>query len=126
MLTTDIALRYGDENYDKISRSFLEDNQKMHDAFSRAWFKLLHRDMGPRSRWLGPEIPNEVLLWEDPIPELDHKLVSDQDIEGLKQRILSEDIPLANFIKVAWASASSFRGTDFRGGANGMWPQDPT
>ena len=75
MLTTDIALRYGDENYDKICRRFLEDNQALHDAFSRAWFKLLHRDMGPRTRWLGPEIPKEQLLWEDPIPERDYKLI---------------------------------------------------
>ena len=119
MLTTDIALRYGDENYEKITRRWLDNNDELHDAFSRAWFKLLHRDMGPRSRWLGPEIPKEVSLWEDPIPERDHKLVDDTDIKSLKDKVLNSGIEPTDFIKLAWASASSFRGTDYRGGANG-------
>ena len=119
MLTTDIALRYGDENYDKISRSFLEDNKKLHDSFIRAWFKLLHRDMGPRTRWLGPEIPKEVSLWEDPVPQLDYKVIDDNDVASLKEKILGSGVDYTSFIKVAWSSASTYRGTDYRGGANG-------
>ncbi len=119
MLTTDIALRYGDENYDKISRKFLEDNDALQDAFARAWFKLLHRDMGPRQRWVGPEIPKEVMLWEDPIPQVDHPLVDDKDVSSLKQKIMDLGIEPRKFIVVAWSAASTYRGTDYRGGANG-------
>ncbi|KAF2487392.1 heme peroxidase [Neohortaea acidophila] len=119
MLTTDLALRYGDENYDKICRRFLENNNELHDAFARAWFKLLHRDMGPRSRWFGPEIPSEVSLWEDPLPEHDGPVIDEADIKSLKQKILALGLPLNHFILVAWSSASTFRGTDYRGGANG-------
>ncbi|KAF2103791.1 catalase/peroxidase HPI [Rhizodiscina lignyota] len=118
MLTTDLALRF-DDQYGKISRRFLEHPDELHDAFARAWFKLLHRDMGPRSRWLGPEIPQEELIWEDPVPPVNHPLVDDKDIAALKKEILSAGIPEADLIRTAWASASTFRGTDKRGGANG-------
>lgn len=118
MLTTDLALRF-DPDYDKIARRFLENPQQLHDAFAKAWFKLLHRDMGPRSRWLGPEIPKEVSLWEDPVPEVDHQLVNDSDITSLKKAILGTGIDTSKLVKVAWASASTFRGGDKRGGANG-------
>ncbi|GAB7363521.1 hypothetical protein MBLNU230_g3790t1 [Neophaeotheca triangularis] len=118
MLTTDLALRY-DPAYDKVSRHFLENPEELHDAFAKAWFKLLHRDMGPRSRWLGPEIPTEEHLWEDPVPAADHKLVDSNDISILKKNILAQNIEPALYIRVAWASASTFRGSDKRGGANG-------
>lgn len=118
MLTTDLSLRY-DADYDKISRRFLENPDQLHDAFSRAWFKLLHRDMGPRSRWLGPEIPKEELIWEDPIPAVDHQLVDDKDVTALKKQILDTGVAPTKLIKVAWASASTFRVSDKRGGANG-------
>jgi catalase-peroxidase len=118
MLTTDLSLRF-DPAYDKISRRFLENPEQLHDAFSRAWFKLLHRDMGPRSRWLGPEIPKEVLLWEDPIPEPEGQVISDNDVSQLKKAILNLGVDNTKLIRVAFASASTFRGGDKRGGANG-------
>ncbi|KAF7192079.1 Catalase-peroxidase [Pseudocercospora fuligena] len=117
MLTTDLALRF-DPEFDKISRSFLEDPVKLHDAFARAWFKLLHRDMGPRDRWLGPEIPKEEHIWEDPIAKSTTS-VSDSDVQALKKQILGAGIPNEELIRVAFASASTFRCTDKRGGANG-------
>ncbi|KAK4612865.1 Catalase-peroxidase [Fulvia fulva] len=118
MLTTDLSLRY-DPTYDKISRRFLENPDQFADAFAKAWFKLLHRDMGPRSRWLGPEIPKEVHIWEDPVPEVDHKLIDANDANQLKQKILSSGIGTSALVRTAWASASTFRGSDKRGGANG-------
>lgn len=118
MLTTDLALRY-DPIYEKICRGWLEKPDGLADAFARAWFKLLHRDMGPRSRWLGPEIPSEVSIWEDPVPAVDHALVTDSDIASLKKEILATGVSPTKFISVAWASASTFRGGDKRGGANG-------
>ncbi|CAD6505976.1 BgTH12-06908 [Blumeria graminis f. sp. triticale] len=118
MLTTDLALRY-DKEYEKISLRFLENPDQFADAFARAWFKLLHRDMGPRSRWLGPEIPEEKLIWEDPIPEIDHPIISQEDINNLKKEILSSGVGPNKLIQTAWASASTFRGGDKRGGANG-------
>ena len=118
MLTTDLSLRF-DPAYDKISRRFLENPDQLHDAFARAWFKLLHRDMGPRSRWLGPEIPSEILLWEDPIPEPEGQTISDNDVSQLKKAILNLGIDNTTLIRVAFASASTFRGGDKRGGANG-------
>ncbi|KAJ9298230.1 CAZyme family AA2 [Paecilomyces variotii] len=118
MLTTDLALRF-DPAYEKIARHFLTHFDEFHDAFSRAWFKLLHRDMGPRSRWLGPEVPSEVLLWEDPVPAVDHPLIDEADVNNLKHAILATGIEPAKFVRTAWASAASFRGSDKRGGANG-------
>lgn len=118
MLTTDLALRF-DPAYEKISRHFLEHPDELHDAFSRAWFKLLHRDMGPRSRWLGPEVPSEILPWEDPLPTVDHPLVDEADVTDLKKAILATGVEPAKFVRTAWAAASSFRGSDKRGGANG-------
>ncbi|KAL2123739.1 hypothetical protein VTJ04DRAFT_104 [Mycothermus thermophilus] len=118
MLTTDLALRF-DPGFEKISRRFLENPDQFADAFARAWFKLLHRDMGPRSRWLGPEIPSEILPWEDALPPVNHPLIDDKDIAALKQNILATGVEPTKFISVAWASASTFRGTDKRGGANG-------
>ena len=118
MLTTDLSLRF-DPIYEKISRRFLENPDQFADAFARAWFKLLHRDMGPRSRWLGPEIPSEELIWEDPIPVLNHPVIEDADIAALKTSILATGIDPSKFISTAWASASTFRGSDKRGGANG-------
>lgn len=118
MLTTDLALRF-DPEYEKISRHFLENPDKLHDAFSRAWFKLLHRDMGPRARWLGPEIPSEELIWEDPIPAVNYPLIDDKDVAALKKEILATGVSPTKFITTAWASASTFRGSDKRGGANG-------
>ncbi|KAL1588163.1 Catalase-peroxidase [Cladosporium halotolerans] len=118
MLTTDLALRF-DPTYDKISRRFLEHPEELHDAFARAWFKLLHRDMGPRSRWLGPEIPSEVLLWEDPVPKQEGPVVNDSEISQLKKAILGLGVDNTKLIRVAYASASTFRGGDKRGGANG-------
>ncbi|KAF2753041.1 bifunctional catalase/peroxidase [Pseudovirgaria hyperparasitica] len=118
MLTTDLSLRF-DPAYEKISRRFLENPDQLADAFTRAWFKLLHRDMGPRSRWVGPEIPKEVLIWEDPIPEVDFPVINDSEIASLKKEILATGIDNGKFISTAWAAASSFRGSDKRGGANG-------
>ncbi|KAK4234003.1 catalase-peroxidase [Achaetomium macrosporum] len=118
MLTTDLALRF-DPEYEKISRRFLAHPDQFADAFARAWFKLLHRDMGPRSRWLGPEIPSEILLWEDYVPPADHPLVDANDIAALKRDILATGVAPHKLIATAWASASTFRGSDKRGGANG-------
>ncbi|KAF7561049.1 hypothetical protein G7046_g3094 [Stylonectria norvegica] len=118
MLTSDLALRF-DPAYEKISRRFLENPDQLADAFARAWFKLLHRDMGPRSRYLGPEIPKEELIWEDPIPAVDHPLIDARDVSALKKEILGSGLDSSKFVSTAWASASSFRGSDKRGGANG-------
>ncbi|MFM0342976.1 catalase/peroxidase HPI [Paraburkholderia sp. RL17-347-BIC-D] len=118
MLTTDISLRM-DPVYEKISRRFLDNPDQLADAFARAWFKLTHRDMGPRARYLGPEVPAEELIWQDPIPAVDHPLVNDQDVASLKQKILASGLPVSQLVSTAWASASTFRGSDKRGGANG-------
>ncbi|HSC69954.1 MAG TPA: peroxidase family protein, partial [Candidatus Methylomirabilis sp.] len=118
MLTTDLALRF-DPAYEKISRRFMENPDQFADAFARAWFKLTHRDMGPRARYLGPEVPAEELIWQDPIPAVHHKLVDVQDIAALKSKILASGLPVSQLVATAWASASTFRGSDKRGGANG-------
>ncbi len=118
MLTTDLSLRF-DPAYEKISRRFYEHPDQFADAFARAWFKLTHRDMGPRARYLGPEVPAEELLWQDPIPAVDHELIDDRDIAALKQQILASGLSIATLVSTAWAAASTFRGSDMRGGANG-------
>jgi catalase-peroxidase len=118
MLTTDLALRM-DPVYEKISRRFYENPDQLGDAFARAWFKLTHRDMGPRSRYLGPEVPTEELIWQDPIPAVNHKLIDAKDIASLKRKILASGLPVSELVSTAWASASTFRGSDKRGGANG-------
>ncbi|MEI7433371.1 MAG: catalase/peroxidase HPI [Methanomicrobiales archaeon] len=118
MLTTDLSLRF-DPAYETISRRFYEHPDQFADAFSRAWFKLTHRDMGPRSRYLGPEVPVEELIWQDPIPAVNHKLIDAQDIAFLKGRILASGLSVSELVSTAWASASTFRGSDKRGGANG-------
>ncbi|CAI7585369.1 unnamed protein product [Penicillium manginii] len=118
MLTTDLSLRF-DPAYEKISRRFLANPDQLADAFSRAWFKLLHRDMGPRVRWLGPEVPQETLLWEDPVPGVNHPLIDVEDVADLKREIIASGLEPTKFISAAWASASTFRGGDKRGGANG-------
>jgi catalase-peroxidase len=118
MLTTDLTLRF-DPEYGKISRRFLDDPQSFADAFARAWFKLTHRDMGPRARYLGPEVPKEELIWQDPVPAVDHKLIGEKDIADLKKKILASKLSVAQLVSTAWASASTFRGSDKRGGANG-------
>ncbi len=118
MLTTDLALRT-DPVYEKISRRFLANPGQFADAFARAWFKLVHRDMGPRARYLGPEVPREELIWQDPIPTVNHKLVDDKDIAALKKKVLGSALTVSELVSVAWASASTFRGSDKRGGANG-------
>jgi catalase-peroxidase len=118
MLTTDLALRF-DPVYERISRRFYEHPDQFADAFARAWFKLTHRDMGPRSRYLGPLVPTEQLLWQDPIPALDHKLIDEQDTADLKARILASGLSISQLVATAWASAATFRGSDKRGGANG-------
>jgi len=118
MLTTDLSLRF-DPIYEKISRRFYEHPDEFADAFARAWFKLTHRDMGPRSRYLGPEAPKEELIWQDPVPAVDHPLVNDQDVAALKAKILSSGLPVSQLISTAWTSAATFRGSDKRGGANG-------
>ncbi|CDX62884.1 catalase; hydroperoxidase HPI(I) [Mesorhizobium plurifarium] len=118
MLTTDLALRF-DPEYEKISRRFYENPDQFADAFARAWFKLTHRDMGPRVRYLGPLVPKEELIWQDPIPAVDHELVSDADVAALKAKILGSGLSVAELVSTAWASASTFRGSDKRGGANG-------
>ena len=118
MLTTDLSLRF-DPVYEKISRRFYENPEELADAFARAWFKLTHRDMGPRARYLGPEVPTEELIWQDPIPAVDHELVDDKDIAALKGIILSSGLSVSELVSTAWASASTFRGSDMRGGANG-------
>ena len=118
MLTTDIALRV-DPSYEKISRKFLENPDYYADAFARAWFKLTHRDMGPKCRYLGPEVPSEELIWQDPIPALDHEVIGESDISLLKSKILESGLTVSELVSTAWASASTFRGSDLRGGANG-------
>jgi catalase-peroxidase len=118
MLTTDLSLRF-DPAYEKISRRFMQHPQQFADAFARAWFKLTHRDMGPKSRYIGPEVPSEELLWQDPIPALNHKLIDDRDIAALKAKILASGLSVSELVSTAWASASTFRGSDKRGGANG-------
>jgi catalase-peroxidase len=118
MLTSDLALRF-DPIYEPIARGFLNNPQQLSDAFSRAWFKLTHRDMGPLSRYLGPEMPTEELLWQDPIPEVDHPLVNDQDVAALKAKVLASGLTVSQLVSTAWAAASTFRGSDKRGGANG-------
>tara|TARA_R100000789_G_scaffold15600_1_gene19012 strand:+ start:2106 stop:4154 length:2049 start_codon:yes stop_codon:yes gene_type:complete len=118
MLTTDLSLRF-DPDYEKISRRFYENPEEFADVFARAWFKLTHRDMGPRDRYLGPEVPKEELIWQDPVPPVDHELVNDQDIAALKSKILVSGLSVAELVSTAWASASTFRGGDKRGGANG-------
>jgi catalase-peroxidase len=118
MATTDIALRM-DPIYEPISRKFLANPDLLADAFARAWFKLTHRDMGPRARYLGKEVPAEILIWQDPVPAVDHALVGEADIAALKAKVLASGLPVADLVKTAWASASTFRGSDKRGGANG-------
>ncbi len=118
MLTTDLALRF-DPAYEKISRRFMEHPDQFADAFARAWFKLTHRDMGPRARYLGPEVPAEELIWQDPIPAVNHKLVDAKDIASLKRKILASGLSVSQLVSTAWASACTFRGSDKRGGANG-------
>jgi catalase-peroxidase len=118
MLTTDLALRV-DPAYEKISRRFLENPEEFADAFARAWFKLTHRDMGPRERYLGPDVPQEELLWQDPIPAVDHVLIAESDIAALKAKVLESGLSVSELVSTAWASASTFRGSDKRGGANG-------
>ena len=118
MLTTDLSLRF-DPAYEKISRRFMEHPEEFADAFARAWFKLTHRDMGPRARYLGPEVPAEELLWQDPIPAVDHPLIDAQDIDTLKRQVLASGLSVSQLVSTAWASASTFRGSDKRGGANG-------
>jgi len=118
MLTTDLSLRF-DPAYEKISRNFLENPDAFADAFARAWYKLTHRDMGPISRYLGPLVPNEVLIWQDPIPALDYELIGDEEIAALKAKILDSGLTISQLVTTAWASASTFRGSDKRGGANG-------
>jgi catalase-peroxidase len=118
MLTTDLSLRM-DPEYEKISRHFYENPAEFADAFARAWFKLTHRDMGPIARYLGPEVPEEELIWQDPVPAVDHELVDDQDVAALKAKILDSGLTIPQLVSTAWASASTFRGSDKRGGANG-------
>jgi catalase-peroxidase len=118
MLTTDLSLRF-DPVYEKISRHFYENPDQLADAFARAWFKLTHRDMGPRARYLGPEVPAEELLWQDPVPEVDHELIDAKDIAALKGKILASGLSISELVSTAWASAAIFRGSDKRGGANG-------
>ncbi|MCY3542248.1 MAG: catalase/peroxidase HPI [Gammaproteobacteria bacterium] len=118
MTTADMAMRV-DPAYEKISRRFHENHDELAEAFARAWFKLTHRDMGPRVRYLGPEVPEEDLVWQDPIPRVDHELIDEHDISNLKQRVVSSGLSMVQFVSAAWASASTFRGSDKRGGANG-------
>ncbi len=118
MLTTDLSLRY-DPEYEKISRRFMENPDQFADAFARAWFKLTHRDMGPRARYVGPLVPKEVLIWQDPIPAVDHPLIDSKDVDALKAKILASGLSVSQLVSTAWASASTFRRSDKRGGANG-------
>ncbi len=118
MLTTDLSLRF-DPAYEKISRHFMEHPDEFADAFARAWFKLTHRDMGPRERYLGPEVPAEELIWQDPIPKVNHKLIGPKDVAAIKEKILKSGLSVSELVSTAWASASTFRGSDKRGGANG-------
>jgi len=118
MLTTDLALRF-DPAYEKIARRFHEHPEELAEAFARAWFKLTHRDMGPRARYLGPEVPAEELIWQDPIPAVNHKLIEARDVTALKRKILASGLSIPELVSTAWASSSTFRGSDKRGGANG-------
>jgi catalase-peroxidase len=118
MLTTDLSMRF-DPEYEKVSRHFYENPGEFADAFAKAWFKLTHRDMGPKSRYLGPEVPTEDLIWQDPIPAVNHDLVDGNDVAGLKANILASGLTVSELVSTAWASASTFRGSDKRGGANG-------
>ncbi|NUR88726.1 MAG: catalase-peroxidase, partial [Nonomuraea sp.] len=118
MLTTDLSMRL-DPIYEQITRRWLDHPDELADAFARAWYKLTHRDMGPVVRYLGPEVPSEVLLWQDPVPARTHELVNDQDVAALKQQILDSGLSVSQLVSAAWAAASSFRGSDKRGGANG-------
>jgi catalase-peroxidase len=118
MFTTDLALRF-DPAYEKVSRRFFENPDEFADAFARAWFKLTHRDMGHKSLYLGSEVPAEDLVWQDPIPAVDHELVDENDIAGLKANIAASGLSVSELVSTAWASASTFRGSDKRGGANG-------
>ena len=118
MLTTDLALRF-DPAYEKVSRRFYENPDQLADAFARAWFKLTHRDMGPKARYLGPDVPAEELIWQDPVPDLNHAIIDDPDIASLKAKILASGLSVSELVSTAWASASTFRGSDKRGGANG-------
>ena len=118
MLTTDLSLRF-DPEYEKISRRFLANPEEFEDAFARAWFKLTHRDLGPRARYVGAEVPEEVLIWQDPVPAVDHTLIDADDVADLKAEILDSGLTVPELVRTAWASASSFRGSDMRGGANG-------
>ncbi len=118
MLTTDLALRF-DPAYEKISRRFYEHPDQFADAFAKAWFKLTHRDMGPMSRYLGPLVPKEPQIWQDPVPAVDHKLIGEKDVAALKAKILKSGLSISQLVTTAWASAASFRGSDKRGGANG-------
>lgn len=111
MLTTDLSLKL-DPVYEKISRKFYENPDAFADAFARAWFKLTHRDMGPRARYLGPDVPAEELIWQDPIPEVDHVLINNSDVEALKSKILNSGLSISELVSTAWASASTFRGSD--------------
>jgi catalase-peroxidase len=124
MLTTDIALRM-DPVYAPIAKRFHEHPDEFADAFARAWYKLTHRDMGPRSRYLGALVPAEPLLWQDPVPDVDHELIGEQEIADLKGRILASGLSVSQLASTAWASASTFRGTDERGGAKGAYPSRP-
>ena len=119
MLTTDLSLKF-DPAYEKISRNFMENPDQFADAFARAWFKLTHRDMGPRTRYLGPLVPSEELIWQDPVPAVDYELIGDQDIAELKAKILASGLSISQLVTTAWAAASTFRGSDKRGGANGV------
>jgi catalase-peroxidase len=118
MTTADLSLRM-DPIYKPIAKRFLENPDEFADAFARAWFKLTHRDMGPRSRYLGPEVPAEELIWQDPVPAVDHELINEKDIADLKGKIISSGLSIPEMVSTAWASASTFRGSDKRGGANG-------
>jgi catalase-peroxidase len=118
MTTADLSLKF-DPVYEKIARRYLENPEEFADAFARGWFKLTHRDMGPRSRYLGPEVPAEELIWQDPLPEVDHDLIDASDIADLKAKILATGLPVSQLVYTAWSSAATFRGSDFRGGANG-------
>ena len=118
MTTADLSLRF-DPIYEPISRRFHKDPKAFADAFARAWFKLTHRDMGPKNRYLGPEVPKENLIWQDPIPAVNHKLINKKDVAGLKKKILDSGLSVSELVSTAWASASTFRGSDNRGGANG-------
>jgi len=118
MLTTDLSLRF-DPSYEKISKRFLEDPKEFELAFAKAWFKLTHRDMGPRARYIGSQVPTEELMWQDPVPAVDHDLINDRDVRNLKSQILASGLTISELTRTAWASAATFRGTDMRGGANG-------